>query len=792
MNASTNLLTEPDGATTTNTLPASCGQERLWFLHQWEANRTVYNVPAAFDLSGPLDAEALRESCVEIVRRHEVLRTTFVLAGGELMEVIHDEAVCPFEVINLAELSETTREVRATEMASVMVRQVFDLEHGPLLGFILLRFSDQSHRLLVHAHHIICDAWSFDILIRDLAAFYHARISGEAPKLAPLPIQYGDYGAWQRDWLKSEACAVQLAYWKDHLQDLPEPLALPADRPASAQQSAAGADVDFELPPDLTTALETFGRQQGNTLYLVLVAAFQALLYRISGQERFLIGAPVANRSRTEVEDLIGFFVNTVVLRADLAGQPTFRELVSRVREEALNAFAHADLPFEKLIEQLQPERRNNRNPLFRTMLVLQEPSLTMPDFAGLQVKSREVALGAAKFDLLLSFISGGAALRGCFTYSTELFDRDTIDRIIRHFLVLIRGLLSAPDQPVAAVSLVDEQEQKKLLRWSRGAATPYPAQRTVHAIFEQRMTETPDALALVDGDSRVSYHELNERANRYANHLHRQGFGEGAAIGLFAHRNPAFLAAVLGILKIGASYVPLDPRDPPARLATLREHLAGVIEENLDVSGESPEFSSPAGRPEGAAYVMFTSGSTGEPKGVVVPHQGVTRLVCASDYVQFDRQTVVMQASNLCFDAATFEIWGALLNGGTLVLTSTDTVLDYAALAEEIARRGINSLFLTTSLFNQHARQAPEIFAGLRCVVFGGEAADPAMVQRVLDRGRPQLLVNGYGPTGSPRLSRSASASRKCGTAECRSAGPSRIPTRFFSMPGCASCPPV
>jgi amino acid adenylation domain-containing protein len=745
LNASPNTLSTSSAAV--STLPASCGQERLWTLHQWEANRTAYNVPAAFDFSGPLEVEALRESCLDVVRRHEVLRTTFVAENGELLEWIHDEAVCPFEVVDIAALPETAQEAKIGEVTRALVHHAFDLERGPLLRCVLLRLGEDSHRLLFNAHHIVCDGWSLDILLRELATFYKARLFDTSADLDPLPIQYGDYAAWQRDWLKSDAFTSQLNFWKEHLRTLPEPLALPTDRPTPAQQSAAGADLFFELPPDLATALEAYCPREGTTPFMVLMAAFQTLLYRYTGQEEFLVGTPVANRSRVEIESLIGFFVNTVVLRAALSSGVTFRELVNRVRNEALDVFANADLPYEKLVEQLQPSRRD-RSPLFRTMFVLQEPAEKLPEFPKLKVETRPLELGAAKFDLLLEITVGGGNARGCLSYSTDLFDRPTMDRLIRHLTTLLRGLLAEPEQPIASIVLTEYQEQQQLSVWSRGALTPYPATQTVHAVFEQQAAKAPDALALADGELRLTYGELDRRANRFANYLIKQGFKPGDAIGLYAHRYWPFLAGIIGILKMGGAYVPLDPRDPPARIAMLRKQLAGMLEEKFDAADESAEQPPAAGQPEGAAYVMFTSGSTGEPKGVVVPHQGITRLVCSTDYVQFDSKTVMSQGSNLCFDASTFEIWGALLNGGSLVYTRSDTVLDHVALSDDIKKHGINSMFLTTSLFNQHARQAPEMFAGLRCVAFGGEAADPAMVQRVLEHGRPQSLVNGYGPT--------------------------------------------
>ncbi len=745
MNAS---LDNPSGTASVSTLPASCGQERLWSLHQWDANRTAYNVPVAFDFSGPLNVDALRESCHDVVRRHEILRTTFATENGELLEVIHDEARCPFEVVDLTTLPENERQSSAADRTHALVQHPFDLERGPLLRFVLLRLDQDSSRLLLNTHHIICDGWSDEILLRELATFYNAHSSGASIDLEELPIQYGDYAAWQRDWLKSEVCAAQAAFWKEHLRDLPEPLALPTDRPASPQPGTAGADHLFELPADLTAALDAFCRRESVTPFMVLMAAFQALLYRYTSQAQFLVGSPVANRSRVEIEGLIGFFVNTLVLRAHLSGTTSFRELVSGVREESLAVFAHADLPYEKLVEQITPERRDARSALFRTMFVLQEGSTALPEFSRLKLQRHSLELGAAKFDLLLEITTGAAAWRGCVTYRTELFDRSTIDRFAHHLAVLLRGLLAAPEQPIASIPLIDYEEQQQLLVWSRGALTPYPATQTIHQVFEQQVSRAPDALALVDGELRLSYGDLNQRANRFANYLRRQGFKEGDCIGLLAHRYWPFLAGIIGILKIGAAYVPLDPRDPPARIAALRKHLAGLLPEKFDAADESTEAPPPTGKPEGPAYVMFTSGSTGEPKGVMVPHQGVTRLVCSTDYVHFDHQTVMSQASNLCFDASTFEIWGALLNGGSLVYTRSDTVLDHVALSEDFARHGINSAFLTTSLFNQHARQAPEMFAGLRCVAFGGEAADPAMVQRVLEHGRPQALVNGYGPT--------------------------------------------
>ena len=727
---------EPAGAAT---LPASFGQERLWFLHRSEPASTAYNVALAFDLEGEVNLAALEQSFLDVVRRHEVLRTTVEVDNGELLQVINDEARCPFSVIEAPAAEHAT-------LAREWAQHVFDLEKGPLLRVAVLPLGHETFRLLLNVHHIVFDGWSVGVLLHELAAHYRARSRGTVATLDPLPIQYGDFAVWQRDWLDTPPAAQQLAFWKRQLAELPPPLELPTDTPL-AESSTTGADYLFELPSPLVAELRAFCSREKVTLFMLLSAGFQAVLHRYTRADAFLIGTPVANRSAAEVAELIGFFVNTVVLRADFGGDPSGRELLRRVREDELGALANAELPFEKLVQELHPDRTPGGNPLFRTLFALQSESPGSGDFAGLKLRPHPLKRESAMLDLLLEISEEAGALHGCLSYRTALFRRETIVRFAAHLTNLLRGLVRSPETRISALPLLDEDERAALLSWSRNER-PFPSEKTVHALFAEQVDRGAERIAVIDGTARVTYGELHERSAGVTQWLRARGVERGDRVGVPAERTTRFLAAILGTIRAGAAYVPIDPKESGARAEAIRRSCRLMLDWSDDIASSADPAEPLPLAPNDAAYVLYTSGSTGEPKGVVVPHRAIVRLVCGSDYVALREDDVVALASNLSFDAATFEIWGALLNGATVVLTPTDILLDPRQLAAHLVQHRITTLFLTTALFNQMAHVAPAMFRPLRQLLFGGELVDARSVRRVVEHGKPQRLLHVYGPT--------------------------------------------
>ncbi len=583
------------------------------------------------------------------------------------------------------------------------------------------------------------------VLIRDLGALYAAARTGRPAPLPPLAVQYADFALWQRERLRGEVLASQLAWWRERLAGAPAVLDLPMDRPRPAVRSRRGGVVPAPVPAAVAAGLRAVGQRTGATLFMTLLAAFQALLARYAGVEA-PVGSPIAGRNQKALEDLIGFFVNTLVLRTGMAGDPTFTELAGRAREAILGAYAHQEVPFEKLVEELAPYRDTSYSPLFQVMLALQNAPQPAVDLAGLRIETLEGAGSTAKFDLTVTFAETADGLGGSLEYSLDVFDPATAGRIVRHFQTLLAGAAADPGRRLSELPLLDETERAQLLdRWN-ATATAYPREATVPGLFRLQADRRPKAPALDFGGEVVTYGELAARASQVAGYLQSLGVRRGDHVGVSLERSPELIVCLLAVLEAGAAYVPLDPTYPADRLAFMAEDSgAGVV-----LTREEP---GPAARPvplgaDDIAYVMYTSGSTGRPKGVAIPHRGIVRLVVGTRYVALAPSERVGHISNIAFDAATFEIWGALLNGACLVGMEREVALAPARLAAEVKERGITTLFLTTALFQQVAREAPETFRGLRNVFFGGEACDPGLVRQSLERGAPERLLHVYGPT--------------------------------------------
>ena len=749
--------------------PLSFAQQRLWFLDQLEPGNPAYNVPWALRLQGELDLDLLRRCFHEVARRHETLRTTFASRDGVPVQVIGADAWPEPALVDLTGLAEPEREKRARWLAREEAARPFDLRRGPLLRLVLVRLEEQRHLLLLTLHHIVSDGWSLGILVREVAALYGAFSRGAASPLPELPAQYADFAVWQREWLRGEVLEAQLAYWRARLQAAPRRLELPADRPRTAAPVRRGAARPFALSEPLSLELAALSRSEGATPFMTLLAAFGVLLGRVAGQEDVLIGTPVANRNRREIEDLIGFFVNTLVLRVELAGTPSFRELLASVRQTALDAYAHQDLPFERLVEEVGQDRgRDGVSPLFQVMLVLQNAPLQELALPELTLSAVPPEPAVAKFDLILTLEETPRGLAGFLEYDAGLFDRTTVDRLAARFERLLAAATEDPDRGVAELPvLLGAERHQALLEWN-DAATAYPREACLAELFERVAREHPEAPAVVGEAGEVwTYRALDEASNQLARRLRGLGVGPEVAVGISMERSPELILGTLAILKAGGVYAPLDPSYPDERLAFMladtraevvlvhartRERLQGLARV-VDAGDPESEDAAPLGirvAPECLAYVIYTSGSTGRPKGVAVPQRAVIRLVRETNFVRLGPGDRTGHVANISFDAATYEIWGALLTGGAVAVIPREVVLSPAELAAWIREREVTTMFLTSALFTKMSREVPGAFANMSALLVGGEAVDPTAARTVLAHRPPRALLNGYGPTES------------------------------------------
>ncbi|MDQ3255227.1 MAG: amino acid adenylation domain-containing protein [Acidobacteriota bacterium] len=749
--------------------PTSFAQQRLWFLNQLEPGSSAYNLPIVMRVSGALNVATLEQSLDKILRRHEALRTTFAVLDGQLVQVIDPNSSLHLRLVDLCDLCQVARESEARRLVSEAIRRPFDLSVGPLFRAALWRLGAKDHLLLLNMHHAVADGWSFDVLLKELKSLYQSSSTGQRDTLPELPIQYADFAQWQNEWLQGEVLEAQLAYWGQQLSDLTPELNLPADRPRPAVLSSEGAVLSVPLPKPLIEKLKVLSRREGVTLFMTMLAAFKALLYRYTGQTDISVGSPVANRNRVEIENLIGVFVNTLVLRTSVSGELSFRSLLERVREVSLGAYAHQDLPFEKLVEELRPLRDRSRSPLFQVMFTCQKAFIRPLKLPGVTFTPVRVDRGGAPSDLTLFIIEGAEGLTASFEYNTDLFDEPTINRMLGHYETLLEGIVGNAEQRVGELPLLTAEERHQLLvEWNQ-TQTTYPRDLCVHQLFEEQAASEPAAVALVCGQERMTYDELNRRANRLAHHLRKRGVGPGALVGVCLPRSAEMVVALLGVLKAGGAYVPLDAGYPRERLRWMMEdaRVAALVTERqlrsqLPTEGievvcvdadeeaiarESAENLTSGATAEDLAYVIYTSGSTGKPKGVAVTHRNIVRLVKQTNYVELTSREVFLQFAPATFDASTFELWGCLLNGARLVVFPAHSS-SLKELSQVLKEQQVTTLWLTAGLFHQMVDDHLEGLKGVRQLLAGGDVLSVPHVEKVLSELKDCQLINGYGPT--------------------------------------------
>jgi amino acid adenylation domain-containing protein len=749
----------------------SFSQQRLWFIEQLHPETSAYNMSYALRMHGHLRVGALSFSLGEIVRRHESLRTRFAEDGGKPRQEVMDVGTFGLREVDLRgdreveEREEVLRELMAEE-----AERPFDLQVGPLFRATLVRLGEREHALMMITHHIVSDGWSMGIFHRELKALYRAYVEGEESPLPELPIRYVDYAIWQREWLTGPVLNEQVGYWRRQLGGASPMLELPTGRNRPAMPTLRAGYHGLEIGAQLSSTLREMSRREGVTLFMTLAAGFGAMVSRYSGQVDVVVGTPIAGRRHPELEQMIGLFVNMLALRVDLREEPTFRELLKRVREACLGAYAHQDVPFEKLVEELQPERDLSRSPLFQVIFALQNAPREEMELSGLKLSSLNVSNRLASYDLTVQLIDGAGGIHGWIEYQADLFRSETISRLVGHYINLLESAAANLDQSVGQLGLLSTWEKQEIeVEWN-DTRHQSGVWDSIDEVFEGQAGKVPDAIAVVYEGEQTSYGELNERANLLADHLWMNGVRQETIVGISVPRSIEMVVGTIGILKAGGAYLPLDMSQPGERVAAMLEDsgaeivvaperlkgaLGGYEGLVLCIDSEWEEMGKGSDSElakvtdgESLAYVMYTSGSTGRPKGVGVNHKGVVRLVKGGGYVDLEGGERVLQFAPVTFDAATFEIWGALLNGGRLVVAGEQPT-SIEELGEEIEREQISTMWLTAGLFQQMVDVRVESLRGIRQLLAGGDVLSVTHARRLMGEyeGRT-TLINGYGPT--------------------------------------------
>ncbi len=761
----------------TEDIQISFAQSRLWFLEQLEEIAGVYNISIAFKLQGNLDIEILEKALNILCKRHESLRTGFEKREGIAVQKISKEVKIKISLVDLKESSNIEKERATKELIKAEQVQGFNLEIAPLLRVKLIIVSDTSYILLLTIHHIISDGWSLGIMTKELSIIYQSLLNKKAIKLPSLSIEYTDFSQWQRQWLQGENSAKQLNYWQKQLSGIPPVLELPIKQARPPVQTFLGSHKKFSIGKEITQELKKLSEDNRVTLFMTLIAAFGVLLSGYTHQDDLVMGSPIANRNQSQIESIIGFFANTLPLRIDIKNNPKFSELLERVRVTCLDAYAHQDIPFEKLVEELNPERNLSYNPLFQVMFALQNVPQSTLEIPEVTTEIIPIERHFSKFDLSLFITETEAGLTGEFEYNTDLFEPETIERLAKHYQTLLQGIIENPERKVKQLPLLTPQEKTQILVEWNNTVTDYPKEKCIHQLFEEQVEKTPDNIAVIDQDKKITYQELNKKANQLAHYLKQLGVKPDTLVGVCVERSIEMFIGLLGILKAGGAYVPLDANYPLERINYIIEdtqigilltetklqekflnqeiNLICLDSDGLTIIKEKHNnLKSELRSSLDLAYVIYTSGSTGKPKGVTVSHQSVNRLICNTNYIQIKESDRIAQISNHSFDAATFEIWGALLSGASLIIIEKELALSPQKLSQYIQKNKITILFLTTALFNQISSIYPQAFSQLKYLLFGGESVEPKWVKEILNKGKPQNLLHVYGPTENTTFS--------------------------------------
>ncbi len=750
----------------TKPLPLSFGQQRFWFMEELNGENSHYNIFQAFKFTGNLNQTALQKAFQTLVNRHETLRTSFQTLEGSPVQVISPQLEINLPVINLQGMSEPDQEVKVQGLAIAESQKPFNLSQLPLIRVTLIQLQDQIHLLFLTVHHIISDGWSGELLIKEISLLYQAYLENKPNPLPDLPIQYVDFASWQRQWLTGAKLESHLSYWRSHLENSPTLLNLPTDRERPMETSYQGNSQTFVINSFLTQELKRLSNKSKVTLFVTLLSAFAILLNRYSFEEDLIIGTPIANRTRPEIESLIGFFVNTLALRIKINNQPIFSELLHQVRQIAFEAYRHQDLPFEKLIEELQPERSLNYHPLFQVMFVLQNQAVSewnLPNLTRSQVKFPSQT---SQFDLTLSLKEKKGQLEGVWVYNTDLFDADRIERMTGHFKTLLEGIVNNPEAKITHLPiLTSEEKQKMLIDWNNTKAD-YPKDKCIHQLFEEQVIKTPHNIALVCEDKQLSYQELNEKANQLAHYLQKLGVKPEVLVGICVERKLDLVVGLLAILKAGGAYVPIDPAYPTERfnyilndtqiaILLTQEHLLEKISQGITdivcldrdqdlILREKQTNSVVKVRPENLAYVIYTSGSTGQPKGVAVEHKSVVNFLHFRNSQMFTRDElkVVTFTSSICFDASVAQLFSPLIIGSKIIVIN-----QIDQLFIQLNKEQITCLTTAPSLLEQLLKNFP-LPPCVKIIGLGGESVTETLLKQLKEYPNVEKILNFYGPT--------------------------------------------
>src|SRR5271170_3596211 len=741
--------------------PLSFAQQRLWFLEQLEPGSAQYNTPMGACLRGQLDVSVLTRTLEEIIRRHEALRTVFRAIDNRPVQVVLPPFKLAMPVVDLSNISEPTRTAQAQELTDLEGARPFELSTGPLIRAVLLRLAANEHWLLIMTHHMVFDGWSVGVLAKELAALYNAFASREPSPLLELPIQYADFAVWQRERLQGQFLENQIEHWKRKMEGAPEVLRIPTDRPRPPVQRFRGRSQPFALSGGLSKSLNDLARKAGTTLFVVLMGAFQTLLYRYSGQDDLIVSAGTAIRARSEVAQLIGCFINIVLLRTDLSGDPTFIELLHRVQDSALEAQAHQDLPFERLVSILRPRRDLSYSPLAQVMMVLHNAPMSVLNFQGLELSRIPTAEKmSAQYDLLIHFTEMENGIIGRLEYNSDLFDPTTINRLLRNLEALLNVVAENPSRPISTVRILTEEEHRQVVVTTNATESPFPTERCLHELFEERVDHCSEATAVIMGEERLSYRQLNDYSNEIAVRLQAAGVGPEVVVGICLHRSVELVVGLLAILKAGGAYLPLDPDYPSERLAfmvadsgvrvllskrellaRLPSHQAEVItvdDERDDAASKLSRNPRAEVRPDNLVYVIYTSGSTGKPKGVMLDHRGrVNNFYDFNQRFRIGPEDRVFALSSPSFDMCAYDVFGTLAAGAAIVLPERSRDRDPKHWAEVMMRHGVSiwhSVPALLELLVDYLATRPDLIPvpALRLVLLGGDWIPVALPDRV------------------------------------------------------------